>query len=69
MFAHNAAALKKQISAVDAYAEKVLNSVPKESRVLVTAHDAFNYFARRFGYEVLAIQGISDRIRSWRQRH
>jgi manganese/zinc/iron transport system substrate-binding protein len=55
----NAEKLKKEISAVDAYAEKVLNTVPEESRVLVTAHDAFNYFARRFGYEVLAIQGIS----------
>jgi manganese/zinc/iron transport system substrate-binding protein len=27
--------------------------------VLITAHDAFGYFGRRFGYEVVGIQGIS----------
>jgi manganese/zinc/iron transport system substrate-binding protein len=27
--------------------------------VLVTAHDAFNYFGRRFGYDVVGIQGLS----------
>ena len=33
--------------------------VPSERRVLVTAHDAFNYFGRRYGFEVQGIQGIS----------
>ena len=28
-------------------------------RALVTAHDAFNYFARRYGFEVRGLQGIS----------
>ena len=37
----------------------MLTSVPPEQRVLVTAHDAFNYFGKRFGYEVIGIQGIS----------
>lgn len=55
----NAAATKAKIAEVDAYAEKVLNSVPESQRVLVTAHDAFNYFARRFGYEVMGVQGLS----------
>ncbi|MEL6740188.1 MAG: zinc ABC transporter substrate-binding protein, partial [Planctomycetota bacterium] len=41
------------------YAERVLAGVPEERRVLVTAHDAFNYFGRRYGFEVLGIQGIS----------
>lgn len=54
-----AAALLEQLTALDAYAEKVLASVPPERRVLVTAHDAFNYFGRRYGFEVLGIQGIS----------
>ncbi|MEM8495491.1 MAG: zinc ABC transporter substrate-binding protein, partial [Planctomycetota bacterium] len=55
----NAAAAIERIHAVDAYAEKVLTSVPESSRVLVTAHDAFNYFGRRFGYDVVGIQGMS----------
>ena len=33
--------------------------VPPERRVLVTAHDAFNYFGRAYGFEVRGLQGIS----------
>ena len=55
----NAEQLMAEIAQVDAYAEKVLATIPAESRVLVTAHDAFNYFARRYNFEVMAIQGIS----------
>jgi manganese/zinc/iron transport system substrate-binding protein len=58
-YAANAKKTIERIKALDAYAEKVLTSVPKEQRVLVTAHDAFNYFGQRFGYEVVGIQGIS----------
>lgn len=47
------------IARVDAYAERVLKTVPESQRVLVTAHDAFNYFGRRYGFEVVGIQGIS----------
>jgi manganese/zinc/iron transport system substrate-binding protein len=41
------------------YARRVLSSVPAERRVLVTAHDAFGYFARAYGFEVVGIQGVS----------
>lgn len=33
--------------------------IPKEQRVLITAHDAFSYFADSNGFEVEAIQGLS----------
>ncbi len=33
--------------------------VPKDIRVLVTAHDAFNYFGHRYDIEVLGLQGLS----------
>ena len=33
--------------------------VPLEQRVLVTAHDAFNYFGKAYGFEVRGLQGIS----------
>ncbi|MDQ2089521.1 metal ABC transporter solute-binding protein, Zn/Mn family [Marimonas arenosa] len=41
------------------YAETTLATVPETSRVLLTAHDAFGYFGRAFGFEVIGIQGIS----------
>ncbi|MGH1349338.1 MAG: metal ABC transporter solute-binding protein, Zn/Mn family [Methyloligellaceae bacterium] len=47
------------IAKLTAYSKKVISTVPKEQRVLVTAHDAFNYFGRAYGFEVLGIQGIS----------
>ncbi len=36
-----------------------VQEIPEEKRVLVTAHDAFGYFGRAYGLEVLGIQGIS----------
>ena len=36
-----------------------IKSIPKEQRVLVTAHDAFQYFGHAYGLEEMAIQGWS----------
>ena len=55
----NTKAYAKQLEALDAYASQVLQSVPEKMRVLVTAHDAFGYFGKRFGFEVIGLQGIS----------
>ena len=41
------------------YTTKALSSVPTDSRVLLTAHDAFNYFGSTYGFEVVGVQGIS----------
>lgn len=41
------------------YAKTQLATVPKERRVMVTAHDAFRYFGRAYDVEVKGIQGIS----------
>lgn len=57
---HEAAAQYKQtLERLDHYAQKVLQTVPSESRVLITAHDAFEYFGVRYGYAVRGIQGLS----------
>lgn len=58
-FNRNLAALQAEIAALDSWAERAIASVPAPQRVLVTAHDAFNYFSRRYGIEVLGIQGLS----------
>ena len=55
----NLAAYETELAALSAYGREVLATVPEEARVLVTAHDAFNYFGRAYGFEVLGIQGIS----------
>ncbi len=58
-YEHNTDAYLRQLESLDQYAEEVLGSVSQQQRVLVTAHDAFNYFGQRYGFEVVGIQGIS----------
>lgn len=48
-----------EVSAVGDYATEVLASVPENARVLISAHDAFNYFGEAYGFDVIGIQGIS----------
>ena len=46
------AALKVMISAR-------INELPVEKRILVTAHDAFNYFGKAYSFQVVGLQGLS----------
>ncbi len=55
----NAAAYLKKLEALDAYAAKVIGSIPADQKIMVTAHDAFRYMGRAYGIAVLGIQGIS----------
>jgi manganese/zinc/iron transport system substrate-binding protein len=68
VIAANADALEAEIEALTAYSEEVLGSVPEASRVLLTAHDAFNYFGDAYGFEVIGIQGISTESEAGLQR-
>ena len=58
-YTERAEALKAEYLAVTHWAQARLSGLPEGSRYLVTSHDAFNYFGRAFGLEVLAVQGIS----------
>ncbi|HEX5720351.1 MAG TPA: zinc ABC transporter substrate-binding protein [Thermoanaerobaculia bacterium] len=58
-FQANAAALEKELTELDAWVKEQILTVPEPQRILVTAHDAFGYFGRRYGMEVVGIQGIS----------
>ncbi len=59
IYAANAERLQKELLALDQWSSDRIATVPANARVLVTAHDAFEYFGRRFGFEVIGIQGIS----------
>ena len=50
---------KAELNELTTYVKTRINEIPEKSRVLVTAHDAFNYFGEQFGLEVKAIQGVS----------
>ncbi len=55
----NAAAYLAELAALHAYVTEQAARVPAAQRVLVTAHDAFSYFGRAYGFEVRGLQGIS----------
>ncbi|MFC5948646.1 metal ABC transporter solute-binding protein, Zn/Mn family [Pseudonocardia lutea] len=48
-----------ELSALDTEVRARIAAIPPAQRLLVTSHDAFAYFGRRYGIEVAAIQGIS----------
>ncbi len=57
--AARAAALEGELAALHAWVAQTLATIPEHRRVLVTAHDAFGYFARAYGVREVAIQGFS----------
>ncbi|MCA9290920.1 MAG: zinc ABC transporter substrate-binding protein, partial [Phycisphaerales bacterium] len=54
-----AAAYRESLDALDDYARACIATIPEPRRVLITAHDAFNYFGRAYGLDVTGIRGIS----------
>jgi manganese/zinc/iron transport system substrate-binding protein len=59
LYRRNAAAYLRELEQLDAYVRRRAASVPASRRALITAHDAFNYFGRAYGFEVRGLQGIS----------
>ena len=55
----NAATYMNKLQALDIYTKTAMATIPEGRRILVTAHDAFQYFGRAYGIEVRGIQGIS----------
>lgn len=67
-FVRHAASYRQDLAALDEYGRGVVGSVPAEKRVLVTSHDAFNYFGRAYGMEVQGVQGLSTESEAGLQR-
>lgn len=55
----NAKAYLEELAALDDEVRASAQTVPADRRVVITAHDAFNYFGRAYGFEVRGLQGIS----------
>ncbi len=50
---------REQLLAAHSEIESAVAVIPPNQRVLVTAHDAFRYFGRGYGVEVVGVQGVS----------
>lgn len=55
----NAEAYLAELTELDQWVESEISQIPADQRVLITAHDAFNYFGNAYGMEVMGLQGIS----------
>jgi manganese/zinc/iron transport system substrate-binding protein len=58
-YTSNAECYLGELARLHAYVHEKAASLPPERRVIITAHDAFNYFGRAYGFEVRGLQGIS----------
>lgn len=59
LFRANAEAYRKRLAALHEWALAKAAELPRERRILVTSHDAYNYFGRAYGFQVVGLQGIS----------
>jgi manganese/zinc/iron transport system substrate-binding protein len=64
----NAKAYREQLAQLHEYGLRSIKSIPEGSRVLITSHDAFNYFGRAYGLDVQGVQGISTESEAGLQR-
>jgi len=58
-FYQNRADYVAEIEALDAEIREIVSGLPEERRIVVTSHDAFQYFARDYGLTFLSPQGVS----------
>ncbi|WP_411766031.1 metal ABC transporter solute-binding protein, Zn/Mn family [Winogradskyella sp. A3E31] len=58
-FKENEARFLTKLEELKTKVNTIIETLPKEKRILVTAHDAFNYFGKAYGFEVVGLQGLS----------
>ncbi|MBE0543569.1 MAG: zinc ABC transporter substrate-binding protein [Verrucomicrobia bacterium] len=58
-FEKGGAEYQARLAELHQWALKKSSELPKADRILITSHDAFNYLGRAYGFEVVALQGIS----------
>lgn len=58
-FQEACAKYQAELARLDQESRETLAAIPESRRVLVTAHDAFEYFGRAYDVEVRSIQGVS----------
>lgn len=58
-YRRNGDAFLAELALLEEWIFEQVATVPEELRVLITAHDAFGYFGRRYDFEVRGVQGAS----------
>jgi ABC-type Zn uptake system ZnuABC Zn-binding protein ZnuA len=58
-FEKNANAYLAKLNELDNWVKRKVAELPRDKRKLVTSHDAFQYFARDYGFKIEAIEGVN----------
>lgn len=58
-YRQNAGRYLDKLAELNAFVNTKIEELPKENRILVTAHDAFNYFGQAYDFQVVGLQGLS----------
>ena len=58
-FEKSGAELSQRLAALDEWCKTTAAQLPQGQRILVTSHDAYNYFGRAYGFQVVGLQGVS----------
>lgn len=66
-YRQRATAYVARLDKLDGWVKERVATLPKERRTLVTSHDAFQYFGKAYGFEVVAIQGLSTQTEAGAQ--
>ncbi|MGI9593685.1 MAG: metal ABC transporter solute-binding protein, Zn/Mn family, partial [Patiriisocius sp.] len=55
----NNIAFQQELDLLQTTVENKIASLDPQKRILITAHDAFNYFGKNYGFKVVGLQGLS----------
>ena len=55
----NAAAYSKRLSTLNSWIKREVSRIPRKNRVLSTAHAAFGYFCKEYGFKSLPVKGVT----------
>ncbi len=64
----NAKTYQSKLAELHQYGIDAISTIPEQRRILITSHDAFHYFGRAYGLEVMGIQGLSTQSEAGIQR-
>lgn len=59
LFQKNATAYRSQLDELERWSKREISKIPRNKRQLATAHAAFNYFCKDFGFEGHPVQGLN----------
>ena len=59
LFQKNATAYRNQLDELERWSKREISKIPRDKRQLATAHAAFNYFCKDFGFTAHPVQGLN----------